>query len=77
MSTIYNFTTDLPAGDETPHSWVVYGDMGTGPAPELTAKLLQNEVHKNNIRYVVHHGDISYARGTVRTANHCNGGFQD
>ena len=67
MSDIHNFTTPLPAGDSTPYSFIVYGDMGITPFPRgtTTADLARREVEKNNARFILHHGDISYAMGYV------------
>lgn len=65
MSAIANFTTPLPAGDQTPFKFIVYGDMGVDSFPEgvTTAKLVRQEIEENQVRFVYHHGDISYARG--------------
>ena len=67
MSPTKNFTTPLPAGDTTPYKFIVYGDMGVDPFPEAvgTADLVREEVAENDIKFVYHHGDISYARGYV------------
>lgn len=67
MSRINNFTTPIEPGDQTPFKFVVYGDMGVDVFPEAhtTAQLVRKEVDSNNIRFVFHHGDISYARGHV------------
>ena len=35
MSTVANFTTALPAGDKTPFTFIVYGDMGVDPYPQV------------------------------------------
>ena len=68
MSPVFNFTTPLPAGDKTPFKFVVYGDMGLDPYPEATttAVHMRQEVEENDIRFIYHHGDISYARGQVK-----------
>ena len=67
MTPTANFTTPLPPGDTTPYKFIVYGDMAVDPFPEAvsTAKLVREEVAKNDIKFVYHHGDISYARGYV------------
>ena len=68
MSEIRNFTTPVPAGDPTPYKFIVYGDMGTYgfPQSKTTADLVMEELKKNDIRFIFHHGDISYACGYVR-----------
>lgn len=68
MSEIHNFTTPIPAGDPTPYKFIVYGDMGTYgfPQSKTTADLVMEELKKNDIRFIFHHGDISYACGHVR-----------
>ena len=74
MSPIANFTTPLPAGDPTPFKYIVYGDMGVDPYPQAysTSKLVRKEIDEENIKYVFHIGDISYARGWVSTiSQHC------
>ncbi|XP_066910739.1 uncharacterized protein [Clytia hemisphaerica] len=65
MSPVANFTTPMAAGDKTPFNYIVYGDMGLEPFPEgiETAKLVRQEIDDNDVRFVYHHGDISYARG--------------
>ena len=65
MSYIANFTTPLPKGDRTPYKFVIYGDMGVDPSPEAyaTAKNVRKDIDVNKVRFVFHHGDISYARG--------------
>ena len=67
MSDIMHFTTAIPAGDRTPYKAIFYGDMGVDPYPEAitTAKLVHEEVLNNEIRFIYHNGDISYARGYV------------
>ena len=68
MSQVANFTTPMVAGDKTPFNFIVYGDMGLEPFPEgiETAKLVRQEIDDHDVRFVYHHGDISYARGYVR-----------
>ncbi|XP_065649477.1 uncharacterized protein LOC100198144 [Hydra vulgaris] len=65
MSAIMNFTTAIPAGDSTSYKAIFYGDMGVDPYPEAvtTAKLVYDEVLNDDIRFIYHNGDISYARG--------------
>lgn len=66
MSPPANFTTPLPKGDHTPFKFIVYGDMGIHFWPgqaKLTAQNVRREVAENDIKFVFHHGDISYARG--------------
>ena len=69
MSPVYNFTTALPAGDPTPHKFIVYGDMGIdallSPGGQETANRIVEEYREHNIRHVFHNGDISYAVGFV------------
>jgi len=65
MSDIFNFTTDIPVGEETPFTWIIYGDMGVGGYPSAvgTENLMMKEIQENKARLIFHHGDISYARG--------------
>lgn len=67
MSAIANFTTPLVPGDKSSFKFIVYGDMGvaTFPEGETTAELVRREIEENDVRFVYHHGDISYARGHV------------
>jgi len=67
MSTVANFTTPLAPGNHTPFKFIVYGDMGVEGFPEsvTTAQLVRQEIEENDVRFVYHHGDISYARGHV------------
>lgn len=68
MSPVNNFTTPLLVGDQTSYKFIIYGDMGVDPYPEAvtTAKLISKEINNNDIRFIFHNGDISYARGYVR-----------
>ena len=72
MSALQTFTTALPAGDRTPYQAIVYGDMGIDPYPQgkTTAKLVLNDILTNEYRFILHHGDISYALGHVRLIGH-------
>lgn len=65
MSPVFNFTTPLPAGAKTPFKFIVYGDMGLEGFPEgtETARLVREEIDRNDVKFVYHHGDVSYARG--------------
>lgn len=65
MSDVYNFTTPLPAGNPTPHMVITYGDQGVvdSPGSHGTAARIIEEYRDNNIRKVLHNGDISYAMG--------------
>ena len=67
MSPIANFTTPILPGNRSPFKFIVYGDMGVSPFPEgeTTAELVRREIEENDVRFVYHHGDISYARGHV------------
>ena len=67
MSDIYNFTTIIPAGNHTPFQFIMYGDMGVAAYPSAVGTELQmlKEIRENNIRLIVHNGDISYACGQV------------
>lgn len=67
MSPIANFTTPMKAGDKTPFNFIVYGDLGLAAFPEATetAKLVRQEIDDNDVRFVYHHGDVSYACGNV------------
>ena len=46
--------------------------MGVAAFPEgqETAILVRQEVDKNDVRFVYHHGDVSYARGYVSEMFH-------
>eukprot|EP00794_Sanderia_malayensis_P005168 gene5168-5820_t len=65
MSPIQNFTTAPVIGDQTPYKFIVYGDMGvsTFPRADETAKLMLQEYRENDVKFIFHNGDISYARG--------------
>ena len=65
MSVTANFTTPIPKGDSTPYNFIIYGDMGVAPYPQAyaTAKNVRKEIEEKDVRFVFHHGDISYARG--------------
>ena len=67
MSPVLNFTTSFPTGSEEPFKFIVYGDMGvsTFPRADQTAKLMLQEYHKNDIKFILHNGDISLAEGRV------------
>ena len=67
MSPILNFTTSFPIGSKEPFKFIVYGDMGvsTFPRADETAKLMLKEYHENDVKFIFHNGDISYARGHV------------
>ena len=67
MSPVLNFTTPLPTGSKEPFKFIVYGDMGvsTFPRADQTAKLMLKEYHTNDIKFIFHNGDISYAEGRV------------
>ena len=64
---MYNFTTPIPAGDDTPHTIITYGDQGvvSSPGASGTAARMLQEYRQNGIRMVLHNGDISYAMGYV------------
>lgn len=67
MSKMKTFkTAPIPNANES-FKFLVYGDMGVSPSPraEATAKHCMDEVNNNNASFVVHIGDISYARGYV------------
>ena len=66
MSPVYNFTTPLKGGDRTPFKFISYGDMGTSIYAAQTAKYVRQEINENDIKFIYHAGDISYARGYVR-----------
>jgi len=65
MSDVLYFNTPLPSGDKTPYKMVIYGDMGVSPGLRAaeTANLVLDDALKNDVKFVFHHGDISYARG--------------
>ena len=69
MSPVYNFTSPLPAGDPTPHKFIVYGDQGIdgifSPKGRETADRIIEEYREHGFRHVFHNGDISYAMGFV------------
>eukprot|EP00795_Rhopilema_esculentum_P005456 gene5456-632_t len=64
MSPVMNFTTAFPSGSKKPFKFIVYGDMGlTLPSAFETAAWMLEEYRKNDIQFIFHNGDISYARG--------------
>jgi len=65
MTPTYNFTTPMTPGDKNPFNFIVYGDMGLEAFPEgiETAKLVRQEIDSHDVRFVYHHGDLSYATG--------------
>ena len=67
MSPVLNFTTPFPTASKEPFKFIVYGDMGvsTFPRADQTAKLILNEYHNHDIKFIFHNGDISYAEGRV------------
>ena len=70
MSPILSFITPIPAGSPIPYKFITYGDMGIAPYPEgvTTAHLVTNNIKDDsNYRFILHHGDLSYARGLVST----------
>ena len=67
MSDIYDFTTAIPPGDKTPYKFVVYGDMGYTDQARKTIHQMVLQKQKNDIRYIIHYGDLSYAYGQVRS----------
>ena len=71
MSLIYNFTSAPPLGPNVSFKFIAYGDMGVTPKPGAyaTAQYALEEV-KNGSRFVVHIGDVSYARGQVNEFLH-------
>ena len=75
MSPILNFTTSFPTGSKEPFKFIVYGDMGvsTFPRADETAKLMLKEYHENDVKFIFHNGDISYARGHVSFLNSSGG----
>ena len=71
MTPTYNFTTPMAPGDKTPFNFIVYGDMGLEAFPEgiETAKLVRQEIDSHDVRFVYHHGDLSYATGLVSNSS--------
>ena len=65
MSEIRSFKTAPPVGSDVPYKFIVYGDMGTSTAAHKTAKYALRDV-LNGYKFIVHLGDLSYARGKVR-----------
>ena len=67
MSYVYNFTTSPEAGNKKPFKFIVYGDMGVSSYPRAkeTADLMLKEYRGNDVKFIFHNGDISYARGQV------------
>ena len=67
MSEIANFSTPLLPGNRSAFKFIVYGDMSVESFPEgeTTAELVRREIEENDVKFVYHHGDISYARGHV------------
>ena len=66
FSEVKSFKTGIPSGDVTPFKFIMYGDMGLFPAAVQTARLVLEEV-RNGAEFVVHQGDLSYARGHAIT----------
>lgn len=54
-------------GSGDPFTAIVYGDMGVSPAPRAyeTADYATREAQTGSAALVIHHGDLSYARGYV------------
>lgn len=66
-SSRYRFTTALPAGDSTEHTYVVYGDQGCpetgwGEGSVWVQAMAERE---SNLRSIHHVGDLSYAQGAA------------
>lgn len=66
-SSVYQFTTALPAGDRTDHTFLVYGDQGCpgvgwGPGSAWVAAMAERE---SDVRAIHHVGDLSYAQGAA------------
>ncbi len=68
MSPVSNFTTAPIVGSQKPFKFIVYGDMGVSSFPRAkeTAELMLKEYRENDVKFIFHNGDISYARGQVR-----------
>ena len=65
MSEIRSFKTAPPVGSDVPYKFIVYGDMGMSAAAHATAKYALRDV-LDGYKFIVHLGDLSYARGKVR-----------
>ena len=54
-------------GSEDQFTALVYGDMGVSPVPRAykTADYAKKEADSGAAAFVLHNGDISYARGYV------------
>ena len=65
MGKIYEFTTALPPGDKTPYKFAVFGDSGYTDQTRKTSSQMVEQKQKNDIRYIMHYGDLSYANGIV------------
>lgn len=65
MSEMRSFTTAPPVGSDVPFKFIVYGDMGMSTAAHDTAKYALRDVVEDGYEFILHHGDISYARGYV------------
>ncbi|XP_066910736.1 uncharacterized protein [Clytia hemisphaerica] len=63
MTSVYNFTTVIKGGDKTPFKFIAFGDMGITSQAETTTKSVRQEIENNDVKFVYHAGDISYARG--------------
>lgn len=59
------FKTAPPVGSDVTYKFIVYGDMGLSDAAHTTAKYALRDA-QNGYEFILHHGDISYARGYVR-----------
>ena len=67
MSPIQHFYTAPPVGSANRFTALVYGDMGVSPIPRAykTADYATEEANNGTAAFVIHNGDISYARGHV------------
>ena len=66
MSEIRSFKTAPPIGSDISYKFIVYGDMGMSDAAHATAKYALRDI-QDGYEFIYHHGDISYARGYVRS----------
>ena len=63
-----SFKTAPPIGSDVSYKFIVYGDMGLTDAAHATAKNALKDV-LDGYEFILHNGDISYARGYVRFEN--------
>ncbi|OQR92284.1 calcineurin-like phosphoesterase [Achlya hypogyna] len=67
-SDVASFVSRVTRGDETPVSFIAYADMGVDDAPRgwsTALRVFEDVVARGYNHFLLHFGDISYARGNV------------